>query len=308
MLHYDQIIKEALKSALFFMVVLYVCVPSAYAGFEWTPPRQDLSSVPVVSSSPHQSVLAPIEDLEQQSDGVFESDSNVGVQALPSPEQERPLYDNITVHKMPSNVHPIDNLESQDMAIVSPNDKKTHLTEDKPLGSSLFGGVADMFDGITQKKLSDFIPAPLRMGEDDTVLTQPSTSDFDLESDSMVSPIESPRSPSFRQKPMRQNRAVAIKPYPDNGAIRLPIPSASFESPQASSSYDIVPGFGSDIPLIMALQQVVPARYMYVFETGLNSTQRVSWQGDRPWNIVLQDMVAPLGLQAYIQDNTVTIR
>jgi hypothetical protein len=68
-----------------------------------------------------------------------------------------------------------------------------------------------------------------------------------------------------------------------------------------------VEGFGSDMPLALALQQVVPAEFAFSFGSKVNAGERVSWQGGKPWNEVVSDMVAPLNLQASISGNTVFI-
>ncbi|MCC7305014.1 MAG: TcpQ domain-containing protein [Alphaproteobacteria bacterium] len=74
-----------------------------------------------------------------------------------------------------------------------------------------------------------------------------------------------------------------------------------------SSSYEVVQGFGSDLPLVMALQQVVPSTYAYSFDSGVNPGTPVSWEGGKPWDAVVSDMVAPLGLQALVKGKIVQI-
>jgi hypothetical protein len=63
------------------------------------------------------------------------------------------------------------------------------------------------------------------------------------------------------------------------------------------------------LPLALALSQVIPENYALFFETAVDAEQTsVSWEGGKPWNQVLQDMLAPLGLRAEIQPNLVMIR
>ena len=66
-------------------------------------------------------------------------------------------------------------------------------------------------------------------------------------------------------------------------------------------------GFGRDLPLALALSQVVPPEYSYSFARNVNVGTTVSWQGGKPWNEVLDDMLAQNGMKAEIEDGQVTI-
>jgi hypothetical protein len=66
-------------------------------------------------------------------------------------------------------------------------------------------------------------------------------------------------------------------------------------------------GFGSDMPLAIALQQVVPSEYAFSFGADVNPGQRVSWNGGKPWNQVVLEMIAPLDLEANISGRVVHI-
>lgn len=66
-------------------------------------------------------------------------------------------------------------------------------------------------------------------------------------------------------------------------------------------------GFGRDLPLALALSQVVPPEYSYAFGKDINVGTTVSWQGGKPWNEVLNDMLVPNGMHAVIDGNRVVI-
>lgn len=72
--------------------------------------------------------------------------------------------------------------------------------------------------------------------------------------------------------------------------------------------YAVAEGFGRDIPLALVMQQIVPPGYAYSFDPSINPGTRVSWDGGRPWNQVLNDAVAPHGLEAIVIDMTVHVR
>ena len=82
-----------------------------------------------------------------------------------------------------------------------------------------------------------------------------------------------------------------------------------YEPSQSASSSDfaVVEGFGSDVPLALALRQVAPPSYAFSFGNGINPGYRVSWSGGRPWNEIVGDMVAPLGYGVRITKKTVLI-
>ena len=66
-------------------------------------------------------------------------------------------------------------------------------------------------------------------------------------------------------------------------------------------------GFGRDLPLALALSQVVPPEYSYAFARNVNVGTTVSWQGGKPWNEVLDEMLAQNGMKAEIEGGQVTI-
>jgi hypothetical protein len=76
----------------------------------------------------------------------------------------------------------------------------------------------------------------------------------------------------------------------------------------ATSGYDEAVGFGRDLPLPLALSQIVPPEYTYAFGQNVNVGANVSWQGGKPWNEVLNQMLAKNGMIAVIEANQVTIR
>lgn len=88
-------------------------------------------------------------------------------------------------------------------------------------------------------------------------------------------------------------------------AAAAPPPPAT---PKPKKVYKTVDGFGSDIPLALAMHQIVPASYSYSFDDGVDPGLRVSWNGGKPWNEVLEDAVMPFGLRVMITDDTVWLR
>ncbi|HVY13211.1 MAG TPA: TcpQ domain-containing protein, partial [Alphaproteobacteria bacterium] len=69
----------------------------------------------------------------------------------------------------------------------------------------------------------------------------------------------------------------------------------------------IVEGFADQVPLSVALQQVLPQGMTFSFSDGVNPGQLVSWRGGRPWQAVLRDMLGPTGLSFNVNDRLVVV-
>ena len=95
--------------------------------------------------------------------------------------------------------------------------------------------------------------------------------------------------------------------YYERPQTATPAPVVRQPAPAPSQNYNVVEGFGNDIPLAMALRQVVPANYAFSFDDTVNPGAKVSWNGGKPWNLVVNDMVAPLGVNARISGNAVSL-
>lgn len=109
---------------------------------------------------------------------------------------------------------------------------------------------------------------------------------------------QAPRAPQGGFQP--SSPAQAVQSAPTN-LYALEGTSAGY------SSYEVADGFGRDLPLVMAIRQIVPSQFGFVFDDGIDLNSRVSWQGGRPWDTVLQDTLSPLGLSAAVRGNVVSI-
>ena len=83
----------------------------------------------------------------------------------------------------------------------------------------------------------------------------------------------------------------------------IPVP----RTPDAGGFADAV-GFGCDLPLALAMTQVVPPEYTFSFASDVDAGATVSWQGGKAWNAVLNDMLASKGLMANISGRQVTVQ
>lgn len=119
--------------------------------------------------------------------------------------------------------------------------------------------------------------------------------------------------PGGEGKPLRaiesEPLSAPMNAIPSRVSRAMPRPAVPQGQPQpaASSGYADAVGFGRDLPLALAMSQVVPPEYSYAFAQDVNVGSTVSWEGGKPWNVVLDDMLASSGMRAIIQDNQVTI-
>jgi len=85
-------------------------------------------------------------------------------------------------------------------------------------------------------------------------------------------------------------------------------------SPKEDISWDVpedfytIEGFGSDLPLALALRQIVPAHYAFSFGPGVNPGESVSWDGGKPWNEVLGDTLDTINVDYKIEDKKVILK
>lgn len=115
--------------------------------------------------------------------------------------------------------------------------------------------------------------------------------------------------------PAVKTEKVETAPVDTRASVKTPvivappaqkISVASIPAP-ASNPADIVIGFGTDLPLALALPQITPAGYQYSFATGVDTGTRLSWDGGKPWKTVLADALRPAGLGFDVEGNTVRI-
>ncbi len=83
----------------------------------------------------------------------------------------------------------------------------------------------------------------------------------------------------------------------------LPTPAPEIIEDKA----DIIEGFGKDIPLAIALRDIVPATYAYQFHPSEVAGLKISWRGGKPWTVVLKEALVPHGLETRISGNVLSV-
>lgn len=183
------------------------------------------------------------------------------------------------------------------------------------------------------------LDAPLLPDMDQFVSTTPTRQTLATQSASNVTQTATiaPVSQSSRDAVLWDKKPAAVAPSapvtasdilnpmtterPGNLASRTPmrtpepIVETILDTPQhtdavsaAPSDDAMVEGFGSGLPMVMALRQIVPPHYRFSFGPGVDPGQRVDWQGGKLWSQIVQDVAQSKGLQAEIAGNVVAVR
>lgn len=112
--------------------------------------------------------------------------------------------------------------------------------------------------------------------------------------------------------PVQEDAAPVVQNFSSPVLPSLPYAATSYmpapPTPGERPVYDDVAGFGRDLPLVLVLRQVVPPSYSFSFDPGINQGVRISWNGGKPWNEVLEDALRPLELRVAISGDNVRVR
>ncbi len=96
-----------------------------------------------------------------------------------------------------------------------------------------------------------------------------------------------------------QPKTTLMAPAPQMAMPAAMTAPQSFESP--------VRGFGKDIPLVIAAQQIAPEGRQIAFGQGVDPSMPISWNGGKSWRNVLSDALGGSGLQLAEQGNILFI-
>jgi len=121
---------------------------------------------------------------------------------------------------------------------------------------------------------------------------------------SVVKPV-SPQPPIVNLP--RRIPPVRVEPVQTTPPTGTPV-AKKIEQSSSDAAFAEVVGFGKELPLALALSQIVPPEYKYSFDANADAGAIVSWQGGKPWNQILDDMLNETGMTASIQGRQVMIR
>lgn len=231
-------------------------------------------------------------------------------QAAVEATQTEPAQNEIKIEKIES--APVKNANADEPLSAEPQiAKDTGETTHTP--RTRISNSDEIFEGKAKTSSNERRPEGLVIPPD----VKTSESDIKIEKPVALKEEAGQEIPTQEEKPKK----LVINPYPqgNNGA---PVSGKYETAPEtnttdatdlasaanASGDFPNVVGFGSDMPLALAVQQIAPTDYIFSFNPGVNPGTRVSWDGgNKPWDQVLADTIAPLGLKARIDGKIVHI-
>lgn len=278
------------RLAIFVCVFSLFPISSVWAGFEWVPPSQNpMPTAPAVAApmpnyQPYAMPVPPPMAPETRMDNAFPA-SPVMSEPLPTPLAP-PTYNTPIVPPQPSR-----------------NLSKTGLVIDPyPLRGGAQGSADLTVDSVQQAMAQEAkLLHPLHLGAGMTTGVQPEkVPSASVMGGGYQNTSRGPISSNSGLTPM-----VGGEPAP------LPNIANAYDQPapvMPMRNYAEAVGFGRDLPLGLALSQVIPSEFSHSYVEGVDAGTTVSWEGGSPWNQVLQDMLKPKNLTASIEGNRVIIR
>lgn len=111
-----------------------------------------------------------------------------------------------------------------------------------------------------------------------------------------------------REKSPASIKISSLTPMMGDEPAPLPGYGADTVERKDMRQYAQAVGFGKNLPMALAISQVIPPEFTHRFDGDVDASLKVDWDGGKPWNLVLNDMLREHGMQADIQDNVVVIK
>lgn len=135
-------------------------------------------------------------------------------------------------------------------------------------------------EGQDQKKIADVPSAP------------------DQRTDPAPLVTESASSAGVTRLPEADPAETVASPATTPAVVPTPVPTPAPE---------LVEGFGKDIPLAIALRDIVPSHYAFSFSPREIAGTKISWRGGKPWQDVLKDALTAHDLDLVMNEGSILI-
>ncbi len=263
----------------------------AQAGFQFTPPpaqqqQAQVQQAPTLPSAPADMPMpiVPAPDVEAM------ALSPMPGEVASQPQKPASADGGLSINPYPLQgsgaTHGVNNAVSLDQAMIEGTGNLRPVVtpgSDSGHGRIARAAITSRFDG--NPSLPPHKPAPQH---------------FDY-SVSSITPLPGGDGASLQQP--QQPPVIQAQPL-----MPRPAPTLPQQANPTQSQYTEAVGFGRDLPLALALTQVVPPDYSFSFSPAIDAGTTVSWQGGKPWNVVLNEMLSVHGLSAVISGRQVTIQ
>ena len=277
------------------VVGFFLTATSTQAGFEWVPAAKT-APAPAEASPPPAVPASPVEEAPMAQPPADELLLPEDQTLSPIPGGDAPAAENVLA--LPPEAQPV--IRTKTFAQDAPADLPV-----PDMGSPQDAAAAQ---AALDTKQEVMVPVTTHVVLPDDA---PDSARENLPKDSVeikpyVVPQDLATPPSTDITTVTPIEAEVMAPAETATPEALPVEAAP--AAQAAPSYATVEGFGSDMPLALALRDIVPDGYAYSFGRNVNPAAIVSWSGSKAWPEIISEMIAPLGLRAELNGNVVVIR
>ncbi len=269
--------------------------PQAQAGFDWTPP----------SKMPEMAAQAQNPSIDNHA-GNSVSDFMAALPPASVTQEPLGYYDAPMPLAMPS-APPVQNLSGKTGLVIDPY----------PLRS--YGGYGGKRDAqLTASSVEQAMAEqakilhPVQLGAGMTTGAQP------ISALQVSAPAPTSRRGGFEHSALsRFSGGSTMTPMAGGANVagyatpRSPSSHGSMAAPAYGTpikQYAKAVGFGRDLPLALALSQIVPSEFSHAYVGGVDPGTVISWEGGKPWNEVLEETLRSQGFTSSIQGNKVLIK
>lgn len=89
--------------------------------------------------------------------------------------------------------------------------------------------------------------------------------------------------------------------------VASPLDSGTYNEMREKYRSPVYDRRGVNVPLAQAIEQISPRGFTVHVMQGVNAQTPVSWNGGRPWRVLLDAMLEPLGYSAIVTENQITL-
>lgn len=289
------------STCLSLAVTSFLIIPGAKAGFEWTPPEKKalVESSQALPPASHETATLPL-PIESASaakeipvEAVIDGKPEITIKVLDD-LQEQPtesVVDDL-IEQRNDVIEVVDRINEPNV-----QNSVIEIIEDDIIEIPL---ESEKAPHIAEERVPDALEEEAHFVEDVTT-PQPLTLDF--APDTSVNTSTQPINVLPEDTGLDINEITLPEETSSEEALTVEPPTEDIFWAK-NETFDVIDGFGKDLPLALALRQVVPARYAFSFGQGVNAGTKVSWVGGKPWNEVLEATLTPIGLDFVIKRST----
>lgn len=284
--------------------------PIVHAGFEWTPPPQvEPAPLPPIETKdavvPEDVISEPLSDVIPQ-DLTETQEPAIEIKVLDDVAPPTMPQEEAEVITMPVEEMPTIEIEQEEapVAVLPEPDAPVELTQQPEAQEELV-----VEDIIEIDETAEEVAIEIEVQEEPV-------QEITVTVEEIEESIEEPVSDVEVDVETESSNSLDINPYPLENSETEEAEEAVIEAEapketiywNAPENYDVIEGFGADMPLALALRQIVPPSYAFSFGEGINPGTKISWNGGKPWNEVLKDALAPLGVSFDVQNSKLLLR